>query len=234
MEVILLERIEKLGQMGDVVKVKAGFARNYLLPKKKALRATEDNKRVFETQKAQLEAQNLEHRKEAESVAAKMDGARVVLIRQAGEGGQLYGSVNARDVAEALTAAGFTIARHQVELARPIKTLGLHDVIVRLHPEVTVTINANVARTPDEAEVQADTGRAVLGEEAQEAADLASQAAEAVAAQADTVFEEEVADEVVAEAIEEAAEEAEAAAQEKAERGTRAEAAEGDAGDADK
>ncbi|MEP5716976.1 MAG: 50S ribosomal protein L9, partial [Alphaproteobacteria bacterium] len=187
MDVILLERIEKLGQMGDVVKVKAGFARNYLLPQKKALRATEDNKRVFEAQKAQLEAQNLENRKEAEAVSTKMDGEKVVLIRQAGEAGQLYGSVNARDVAESLEAAGFTVARHQVELARPIKTLGLHDVIVRLHPEVTVTITANVARTPDEAQVQADTGVALVGDVAKEAADIAAEAAEAVAAQADAV-----------------------------------------------
>ncbi|HBT42030.1 MAG TPA: 50S ribosomal protein L9, partial [Rhodospirillaceae bacterium] len=176
MDVILLERIEKLGQMGDVVKVKAGFARNYLLPQKGALRATEDNKRVFEAQKAQLEAQNLENRKEAEAVSTKMDGEKVVLIRQAGEAGQLYGSVNARDVAESLEAAGFTVARHQVELARPIKTLGLHDVIVRLHPEVTVTITANVARTPDEAQVQADTGVALVGDDAKEAADIAAEA----------------------------------------------------------
>ena len=222
MDVILLERIEKLGQMGDVVKVKAGFARNYLLPQKKALRATEDNKRVFEAQKAQLEAQNLENRKEAEAVSTKMDGEKVVLIRQAGEGGQLYGSVNARDVAEALSAAGFTVARHQVELARPIKTLGLHDVIVRLHPEVTVTITANVARTPDEAQVQSDTGQAVVGDDAKEAADIAAEAAEAVAAQADAVFEEEVADDVVAEAAEDAAEEAQAAAKKKADAEARA------------
>jgi large subunit ribosomal protein L9 len=204
MEVILLERIEKLGQMGDVVKVKPGFARNYLLPQKKALRATEENKRVFDAQKAQLEAQNLENRKEAESIAAKMDGEKVILIRQAGEAGQLYGSVNARDVAEALAAAGFTVARSQVELSRPIKTLGLHDVIVRLHPEVTVTINANVARTEDEAQVQADTGQAVVGEDAADAAadamDVAQQAAEAMAAQADEVFEDAAAGEVIADA----------------------------------
>ena len=225
MDVILLERIEKLGQMGDVVKVKAGFARNYLLPQKKALRATEDNKRVFEAQKAQLEAQNLENRKEAEAVSTKMDGEKVVLIRQAGEAGQLYGSVNARDVAESLEAAGFTVARHQVELARPIKTLGLHDVIVRLHPEVTVTITANVARTPDEAQVQADTGVALVGDDAKEAADIAAEAAEAVAAQADAVFEEDVAGEAVAEAAEDAADEAEAAAKKKADAEARAVAA---------
>lgn len=204
MEVILLERIEKLGQMGDVVKVKPGFARNYLLPQKKALRATDENKRVFEAQKAQLEAQNLEHRKEAESVASKMEGVDVTLIRQAGEAGQLYGSVNARDVAEALTAAGFTVARSQVELPQPIKTLGLHDVTVRLHPEVSVTITSNVARSDEEAKVQADTGRAVVGEQAAEAAadamDVAQQAAEAMAAQADEVFEDAAAGEVIADA----------------------------------
>lgn len=187
MDVILLERIEKLGQMGDVVKVKAGFARNYLLPQQKALRATDGNKAMFETQKAQLEAKNLENRKEAEAVGDKMDGAKVILIRQAGEAGQLYGSVNARDVAEALTAAGFTVARSQVQLANPIKILGLHDVIVRLHPEVSVTITANVARTEDEAQVQADTGQAVVGEDAQEAADAAVEAAGAEAEEAETV-----------------------------------------------
>lgn len=244
MYVILLERIEKLGQMGDVVKVKAGFARNYLLPQKKALRATENNKRVFEAQKVQLEAQNLENRKSAEAVSTKMDGEKVVLIRQAGEAGQLYGSVNARDVAEALEAAGFTVARHQVELARPIKTLGLHDVIVRLHPEVTVTITANVARTPDEAQVQSDTGVALVGDDAKEAADIAAEAAEAIAAQADAVFEEEVAGEAVAEAAEDAADEAQAAAKKKADAEARAlaaaaaeaaaAAAEADGDDADK
>ncbi len=185
MEVILMERIEKLGQMGDVVKVKAGFARNYLLPQKKALRATDGNKAAFEAQKAQLEAQNLENRKEAEAVGGKMDGEKVILIRQAGEAGQLYGSVNARDVAEALTAAGFSVSRSQVQLANPIKILGLHDVIVRLHPEVSVTIVANVARTEDEAQVQADTGQAVVGEDAQEAADAAVEAAGAEAEEAD-------------------------------------------------
>ncbi|MEK9671005.1 MAG: 50S ribosomal protein L9 [Rhodospirillaceae bacterium] len=203
MDVILLERIEKLGQMGDVVKVKAGFARNFLLPRKKALRATDENKRVFEAQKAQLQAQSLETKKEADAVAVKIDGQKIVLIRQAGEAGQLYGSVNARDVADALDAAGFTVARSQVELPRPIKTLGLHDVVVRLHPEVAVTVSANVARTQDEAQVQAETGLAVVGEDAVSAAtegvDTDEQADEAVAAQAGAVFEEDVAEAVVAE-----------------------------------
>jgi len=162
MQVILLERIEKLGQMGDVVNVKPGFARNYLLPQKKAMRATEENRRRFETQRTQLEAANLERRQEAAAVAAKMQGLSVTLIRQAGEAGQLYGSVNARDVAEAVVEGGFTIERHQVRLAPPIKTVGIHGVRVDLHPEVAVTVRVNVARSPEEAEVQAKTGEAVV------------------------------------------------------------------------
>jgi large subunit ribosomal protein L9 len=161
MDVILLERIEKLGQMGDVVSVKAGFARNYLLPQKKALRATKENMSHFESRRAQLEADNLERRQDAEQVAAKADGLSVVLVRQASEGGQLYGSVTIRDIAEAVTAAGFTIERRQVALDRPIKTLGLHAVRIRLHPEVAITITANVAPSRDEAEAQA---RALGGE----------------------------------------------------------------------
>jgi large subunit ribosomal protein L9 len=162
MEVILLERIERLGQMGDVVKVKPGHARNYLLPQKKALRATEENRKHFEAQRAQLEAANLERRQEAEAVAAKMEGLTVVLIRQAGDAGQLYGSVSARDVTDAVTEAGFTIDKTQVKLAPPIKTIGIHDVRVDLHPEVPVTVKANVARSAEEAELQAKTGEAVV------------------------------------------------------------------------
>ncbi len=161
MEIILLERVEKLGQMGDVVKVKAGYARNYLLPRKKALRATEANRQLFEARKAQLEAENLQRRQEAEDVAGRMDGTSVVVLRQAGEAGQLYGSVNARDVALAVTEAGFTIGRQQVVLEHPIKAIGMHDVTVRLHPEVSVTVTVNVARSEAEATVQAETGRAV-------------------------------------------------------------------------
>ncbi len=202
MHVILLERVEKLGQMGDEVNVKPGFARNYLLPRGKALRATPENKARFEKEKSQLEAQNLEQRGEAEAVAAKMDGTRVILVRQAGESGQLYGSVNARDVADSLTAAGFTVSRAQVRLDKPIKTLGLHEVAVSLHPEVRVSITANVARSVDEAEVQAETGHAVLSQAEQEAraeaeeAQLAA-AAEAVADQADEVFEAGAAEDAV-------------------------------------
>jgi large subunit ribosomal protein L9 len=154
-EVILLERVEKLGQMGQVVRVRPGFARNFLLPQKKALRATKENLAYFETRKAQLVAQNLERKGEAEQVAKKLDGISVVVIRQAGESGQLYGSVTARDIADAVTAAGFTIGRSQVTLEHPIKTLGLHKQRVVLHPEVAVTVTVNVAQSPEEAEMQA-------------------------------------------------------------------------------
>lgn len=156
MEVILLERIEKLGQMGDVVRVKPGYARNYLLPQKKALRATKDNMARFEHQRAELEARNLERRKEAEQVAAKMEGAAIVLVRQAGDTGQLYGSVTARDIVEGLAANDMKVERRQVVLDRPIKTLGIHKVRIALHPEVSVTIDVNVARSEAEAEAQAN------------------------------------------------------------------------------
>jgi large subunit ribosomal protein L9 len=155
MEVILLERVSKLGQIGDTVKVKDGFARNFLLPNGKALRATEANKKKFEGMKAQIEAQNLERKQEAEAVAKKVDGKSVILVRQAGETGQLYGSVSTRDIAEALTKDGTTVERRQIVLNAPIKTIGLHVLPVQLHPEVEVKITVNVARTPDEAERQA-------------------------------------------------------------------------------
>jgi large subunit ribosomal protein L9 len=154
-DVILLERVEKLGQMGQVVKVRPGYARNYLLPQKKALRATKENLAYFETQRTQLEAVNLERRSEASEVAQKLDGVTVVIVRQAGESGQLYGSVSARDLAEAVTGAGFTIEKGQVVLDRPIKSLGLHPVRVVLHPEVSVTVTANVAQSAEEAELRA-------------------------------------------------------------------------------
>lgn len=168
MQVILLERVEKLGQMGDVVKVKDGFARNFLLPHKKALRATKSNIAHFESQKAQLEARNLTARKEAESVAAKLDKKTFVILRQAGEAGMLYGSVSTRDVSDAVTAGGVSLARNQVVLDKAIKSLGIHDVRVVLHPEVRVGISLNVARTAEEAERQA-RGENVLLTEAQEA-----------------------------------------------------------------
>jgi large subunit ribosomal protein L9 len=154
-ELILLERVEKLGQMGQLVNVKPGFARNYLLPQKKALRATKENLAYFESQRAQLEANNLQRRAEATEVGGKVEGVTVVIVRQAGESGQLYGSVSARDIAEAVTEAGFTIEKRQVVLDRPIKNLGLHPVKVVLHPEVSVTVTANVAQSAEEAEMQA-------------------------------------------------------------------------------
>jgi large subunit ribosomal protein L9 len=155
MQVVLLERITKLGQMGDVVTVKDGYARNFLLPSGKALRANKANLERFESQRAQLEAQNLEQKSEAEGVKAKLDEVTVVIIRQSSETGQLYGSVNSRDIAESLTENGFSVNRDQIELNKPIKTLGMHTTIVNLHPEVSSSISVNVARTEEEAERQA-------------------------------------------------------------------------------
>ena len=173
MQVILLERVAKLGQMGDVVDVKPGFARNYLLLQGKALTASKENVAVFEDQKAQLEAQNLESRKEAEALADKLGGQQFVVIRQASDSGALYGSVSTRDAAEAATENGFALDRKQVALSRPIKELGLHDVIVTLHPEVEARIQLNVARTENEAELQA-TGKSIqdAAAEEEEAADF--------------------------------------------------------------
>ncbi|MGC8470579.1 MAG: 50S ribosomal protein L9 [Acetobacteraceae bacterium] len=150
-EVILLQRVEKLGQMGEVVKVRPGYARNYLLAQNKAIRANQDNLARFERERVQLEAQNLKRREEAERVAERVAGLSVVIIRQAGESGSLYGSVSARDIAEAATAAGLSIARNQVVLERPIKTLGIRQVRVMLHPEVVMLLAVNVARSPEEA-----------------------------------------------------------------------------------
>ena len=155
MEVILLERIEKLGQMGDLARVKDGYARNYLLPEGKALRATRTNRQRFERERAQLEAANIERRAEAVDIAGRMNGLSVAVVRQAGDAGQLYGSVSARDIADAVTGAGFTVARRQVALDRPIKTLGLHPARIVLHPEVVVMVKVNVARSEEEARLQA-------------------------------------------------------------------------------
>ena len=154
MEVILLERVAKLGQMGEVVRVKDGFARNFLLPRGKALRANESNRMRFESQRVQLETRNLEQRSEAAKIAEKLDGKGFTLIRQAGETGQLYGSVAARDIADAVSAGGFSLHRNQVTLATPIKSLGLHKVGLLLHPEVEASVMINVARSPEEAERQ--------------------------------------------------------------------------------
>ena len=180
MQVILLERVEKLGQMGDEVRVKDGFARNFLLPKKKALRATKTNREYFQIQKAQLETRNLERKKEAEAVAKKLDGKSFQLIRQAGDRGQLYGSVTPRDVAGAIEAGGFNIDRHQVNISQAIKTIGLFNLPVVLHPEVKVTITINVARSEDEAERQA-RGENVLAERTEQ---------EEAAVAAEELFEE--------------------------------------------
>lgn len=194
MDVILLQRIESLGQMGDVVKVKPGYARNYLLPEKKALRATKANREYFDKQRAQLEAQNLKAKGEAEAVAAKMgDTFSVVIIRSAGESGQLYGSVATRDVAEAVTKAGVTIGRAQVLLVQPIKELGLFKTRIALHPEVSVTITVNVAQSEEEAKLQAE-GKAVRrnadADEAPAAAEAAPAEAPAEAAPAESAAEE--------------------------------------------
>jgi len=152
MEVILLERVENLGLMGEIVKVKPGYARNYLLPQKKALRLTEANKAKFEAQRAQLEAQNLERKSEAETVSGRMGNLSVVILRQAAESGGLYGSVSARDIAEAVSAAGYTVERRQVMLDNPIKAIGAYPVRVALHPEVIVSVSVNVARSQEEAD----------------------------------------------------------------------------------
>ena len=154
MDVILLERIAKLGQMGETVKVRDGYARNYLLPLGKALRANEANKKRFESERATLEARNLERKSEAQSVAEKLDGKSFVIVRSAGETGQLYGSVAARDILEALSSEGFNVGRNQVELNTPIKAIGLHKVVLHLHAEVEISIEVNVARSADEAERQ--------------------------------------------------------------------------------
>ena len=180
-ELILLERVEKLGQMGQLVKVRPGYARNYLLRQKKALRATKENLAYFETQRAQLEATNLQRKSEATEVGGKLEGLTVVLVRQAGESGQLYGSVSARDIAEAVTEAGFTLEKRQVVLERPIKNLGLHPVRIVLHPEVAVTITANVAQSVEEAAMQArgiDPLRLVEQDEIEDAAEMSGVSAE--------------------------------------------------------
>ncbi|WP_421997979.1 50S ribosomal protein L9 [Reyranella sp.] len=196
MNVILLERVPKLGQMGDVVKVKPGFARNYLLPQKKALRATKDNITYFESQRKTLEAQNLERRKDAEAAGTKMADLKVTLIRQASESLQLYGSVTSRDIAEAAAQAGVSIARSQVELDKPIKMLGAHKIKVHLHPEVTIEITALIARSQDEAEFLAGGGTLIA--ETERAAMEAAEAAQRAAEQAAALFEDKPAAEETA------------------------------------
>ncbi len=182
-QVILLERVENLGQMGDVVKVKQGYARNFLLPQKKALRATKDNVSYFESRRAQLEADNLTRKSEAESVSTKMDKARIIVVRQAGESGQLYGSVSARDIADGLTASGYTVEKRQVVIERPIKTIGIHPVRVVLHPEVSIGVFVNVGQSEEEAKLQGerfDRGeRPVVLKNEADTAEAAQAAAEA-------------------------------------------------------
>jgi large subunit ribosomal protein L9 len=182
MEVILLERVAKLGQMGDVVRVKDGFARNFLLPKGKALRATKDNKAKFEGMKAQLEARSLELKSDADKVAAKLNGQSFVVLRQASETGQLYGSVTPRDIAALIEAGGFTVSRSQIALNAPIKTIGSHKVPVALHPDVDVSITVNVARSADEAERIGRGEDVTVRREEAEAEEEAAQAAAAAAA----------------------------------------------------
>ncbi|MPZ39242.1 MAG: 50S ribosomal protein L9 [Rhizobiales bacterium] len=185
MEVILLERISKLGQMGDVVRVKDGFARNFLLPKGKALRATKDNRTRFETMKAELEARNLENRGEAEKIAKKLDGQTFTVLRQAAEGGQLYGSVSPRDIAVLVTEKGFNLDRNQVALHTPIKSIGMHKIPIALHPEVEVTVNIGVARNADEA------ARLQRGEDITVARTEEQEAAAEALANAESFFEPE-------------------------------------------
>lgn len=163
MDVILLERIEKLGKIGDVVKVKPGYARNFLLPQKKALRATKTNLEYFETQRTRLEALNEEKLTAASGVSGNLDGLTIALVRQASETGQLYGSASARDIADAIAAAGYAVERRMIKLDHPIKALGLHPVRVALHPEVIVTVTINVARSPEEAALQIERGGAIIG-----------------------------------------------------------------------
>jgi large subunit ribosomal protein L9 len=196
MQVILLERIGRLGQMGDVVTVKDGFARNFLLPQGKALRATEANRKRFERERAQLEARDLELKGEAQAVAAKLDGKSFIVIRQAGDTGQLYGSVSTRDIADVVTEGGFTVERRQVMLDRPIKSLGLHQLRVQLHAEVEPHITVNVARSADEAAKQA------RGEDVSRAATEAEEDAEAAKRAAAALFEEGAPAEVTGEAEE--------------------------------
>ena len=184
MKVILLERVERLGALGDVVTVKDGFARNFLLPKKKALRATKANREYFHTQKAQLEARNLERKGDAQKVAEKLEGKTFTLLRQAGDRGQLYGSVSPRDIADAISTGGFSIGRTQVPLDHAIKSIGLHPINVVLHPEVRVKVTINVARTEDEAERQL-RGEDVLAERTPE-----EEASAEAAVNAEALFEE--------------------------------------------
>jgi large subunit ribosomal protein L9 len=204
MEVILLERVEKLGAIGDVVKVKDGFARNYLLPRKKALRANDSNRKLFETNRARIEQENADKRGDAEKASKGVDGKTVQLIRQASNTGQLYGSVSARDIVEALEGVGAQVTKSQVVLDRPIKAIGVHDVKIALHPEVAVMVKVNVARSPEEADLQAQGVDVLQQMFEEEAAPIAAEAlgepvaAEALEAAGDKVEAEPAAEEATA------------------------------------
>ncbi len=195
MEVILLERVEKLGHIGEIVKVKPGFARNFLLPQKKALRASETNKKAFEAQRAHIEADNLKRKTEAEKVGEKLAGKSVILIRQAGDAGQLYGSASTKDIADAFGPEGFALGKNQVVLDKPIKNLGIHPVRVVLHPEVTVAVKVNVARSPEEAELQAKGVNVVDRQAEEERAEAEAARKEAEAARAEVMADASPADE---------------------------------------
>lgn len=183
MQVILLERVESLGQMGEVVNVKPGFARNFLLPRQKALRATKDNVALFETQKKTLEAENLKRRDEAEKVGKKLNGTKTVIIRQASEAGQLYGSVSGRDIADSVVEKGFKVDRTQVRMDRAYKLLGLYPVKINLHPEVTVEVTINIARSQEEAKIQDEKGEALISKNNEREESLAEKALKALEAE---------------------------------------------------
>jgi large subunit ribosomal protein L9 len=230
MQIILLERIEKLGQMGDVVNVKSGYARNYLLPQKKALRATDDNIAVFEAKRTHLEADNLQRRSDAESIASKMDDAAITVIRSAGDSGQLYGSVASRDIASGLTEAGYTVNRNQVQIERPIKEIGIHDIRIVLHPEVSITAHVNVARSDEEADAQAE--RAARGEDPVMSQAEQEAAEDMAAPDVEELLEDEQVEAFQARQDEEAAEtEAEAAAEFDTEAGSEEQAGSDNVGD---
>ncbi len=207
-EVILLERIENLGQMGDTIKVKPGYARNYLLPQNKALRATKSNLAYFETQRKTLEAQNLKRKEEAEKVAKTINGTKVVIIRQAAEGGQLYGSVTSRDIVEAVTDAGIKVERSQIQLNQNFKLIGLFPVDIALHPEVKVQITVNIARSEEEATLQEKSGKALVAGD--DHADTNANALEEADAAKEALLEEDALEAEKARAADEAAEAAEA------------------------
>lgn len=226
-QVILLQRIEKLGKMGDVVAVKPGYARNYLLPQHKALRASKQNIALFEEQKKHLEAENDKRRKDSEKSSKKVEGAKIAIIRQASESGQLYGSVSTRDIAVAASeATGVKIERTMVRLNTAFKSIGLFPVSIALHPEVTVSITINIARSEDEAEIQAKTGKALIAEDARAERENAAEKASALAVEAEALLEESALEALKTEGAEVQPSSEEAAAEEKPKKARRAKASE--------